>query len=477
MHCRFMPSRPFADKRGRERVMELEEPKDPEEQADKDSPDSPEPPEEATKDELPESDGHEAEEAAEGDESESTAAEAEAETEPEAADTSEPAPAADEKPSKKSLKEIVAENKKAVFGGVFVIVAILVAVLAKYLIVPYSMYLDAKSKFDSAEYAAAAQTYGKIAGFMDSDELKATAEKADCYTRGASALAEGNYQDAIDCFTEAGDYQDAATQLENAKTQKTYAEAESQLAAGRYQTAGIAYASILGYGDAKDKAAQCADTLMGSEKYSEAKSIYDKLGSDYAEKSSQAQTAYDNKQNMDSAESKIKSGDFSSALELYNQISDDFTSGGINAGTRKQQLNNAIAVAGLAGTYNATGCNVSVTQTSRSTGSWSNWYNDGDGAKNMKVTIEASMADDGTVTFSGEVTFWRYTNYSSVGRLVKSTNVTKEFTCGANPGTIQLDDDTTLSYDGSWHIRYRMVDYSEDVYFYYTYVANFDYSK
>ena len=455
--------------------MEPEDPKEPEEQADEKDPDSPEPPKEAAEANEPEDVVAVSGEAPDADEP----VPAETDAEPKAEDAPEPKPAAvtDEKPAKKDLKEIVVKNKKAVFGGVFVIVAIVVAVLAKYLIVPHTMYLDAKSKFENAEYAAAAETYGKIAGFMDADELKATAKKADYYTRGASALAEGNYQDAIDCFTEAGDYQDAATQLENAKTQKTYAEAESQLAAGRYQTAGTAYTSILGYSDAKDKAAQCADALMGSEKYSEAKSIYDKLGSDYAEKSSQAQTAYDNKQNMDSAESKIKRGDFSGALELYNQISDDFTSGGINAGTRKQQLNNAIAVAGLAGTYSATGCNVSVTQTSRSTGSWSNWYNDGDGAKNMKVTIEASMADDGTVTFSGEVTFWRYTNYSTVGRLVKSTNVTKEFTCDANPGTIQLDDDTTLSYDGSWHIRYRMVDYSEDVYFYYTYVANFDYSK
>ena len=387
-------------------------------------------------------------------------------------------PNEDEKPEPINVKTLLAKNKKAVLAVILVVIVIAVAALAKYLIIPYATYTDAKAKFENGEYAAAAERFGEVPGFMDADEQKATSEKADYYTRGASALAAGNYQDAIECFSLADDYQDATKQLENARTKGTYAEAESQRDAGNYGTAGDAYASLGDYMDAREKAAQCADSLMDSEDYSTAKGIYEKLGSDYAEKVTQAEAAHNNLQNMKSAESKIASGDFGAALELYNQVPDEFNHDGKNAGVRKQQLNSAIAVAGIVGTYSATGCNVSVTQTHRSTGSWNNWYlDDADGVKGMTVRVTESMADDGTITFKGKVSWWRYTNYSTVGSLVKSRNMLQEFTCDANPGTIQLDDDTTLSYDGSWHLRYKMVDYSEDVYFYYTYVANFDYSK
>lgn len=402
--------------------------------------------------------------------------ELEQEAEPEA--NAELQPNEDEKHEPINVKTLLARNKKAVLAVILVVIVIAVAALAKYLIIPYATYTDAKAKLENGEYAAAAERFGEVPSFMDADEQKAISEKADYYTRGASALAAGNYQDAIKCFSLADDYQDATEQLENAKTQRTYAEAESQRDAGNYGAAGDAYASLGDYMDAKEKAAQCADNLMDSEDYSTAKGIYEKLGSNYAEKVTQAEAAHNNLQNMKSAESKITSGDFGAALELYNQVPDEFNHDGKNAGTRKQQLNSAIAVAGIVGTYSATGCNVSVTQTHRSTGSWHNWYlDDANGIKGMTVRVTESMADDGTITFKGKVSWWRYSNYSTVSSLVKSRNMSQEFTCDANPGTIQLDDDTTLSYDGSWHLRYKMVDYSEDVYFYYTYVANFDYSK
>lgn len=361
--------------------------------------------------------------------------ELEQEAEPEA--NAELQPSEDEKHELINVKTLLAKNKKTVLAIILVVIVIAVAALAECLIIPYATYNDAKVKLENGEYAAAAERFGKVPGFMDADE-----------------------------------------QLENAKTQRTYAEAESQRDAGNYGTAGDAYASLGDYMDAKEKAAQCADSLMDSEEYSTAKGIYEKLGSDYAEKVTQAEAAHNNLQNMESAENKIASGDFGAALELYNQVPDEFNHDGKNAGTRKQQLNSAIAVAGIVGTYSATGCNVSVTQTHRSTGNWHNWYlDDADGIKGMTVRVTESMADDGTITFKGKVSWWRYTSYSTVSSLVKSRNMSQEFTCDANPGTIQLDDDTTLSYDGSWHLRYKMVDYSEDVYFYYTYVANFDYSK
>lgn len=374
----------------------------------------------------------------------------------------------------KPFRAMLAKNKKAAIA-IVVVAGITAALLAYYLVLPLTTYLGAKQKFENGEYAAAAADYGSIAGFMDAEDLKAEAERADSYTRGVAALAAGKYSEAIKYFVAAGEYQDASDQLKNAKTLKTYSEADSELAAKDYESAGNDYASLGDYEDAKEKAAQCADSLMSAENFSAAKSIYEKLGTDYEEKTSQADTAIANKANMDSAEEKIADGDFNGALELYNQIPDEFTCGGKNAGTRKQQLNNAVSVAGLAGTYKATNCNVVVTRTHRRSGSWNNWYSDQTGG--AKVTVKASMADDGTVSFSGEVTYWVYTSFSSVGSLVKSGQRSQEFTCGANPGTIQLDDETTLSYDGSWHLRYNEVDYSEDVYFYYTYSASFDYSK
>ena len=87
------------------------------------------------------------------------------------------------------------------------------------------------------------------------------------------------------------------------------------------------------------------------------------------------------------------------------------------------------------------------------------------------------MTDDGTVTLDGKVTYWRYMNYSSISSALKYRTATEEFTCGVNPGTIQLGSDTSLSYDGSWHLHFKQVDESQDVYFYYTYEASSDYSK
>ncbi len=378
-------------------------------------------------------------------------------------------------PTAKNNNSFAKKNKKAIIGCSIIAVAAIGVALVNCLVVPYLTYLDAKSKFDSKEYAAAAESYAGIAGFLDSDELKSTAEKAAHYTLGVKALAKKDYGTAIDHFTAADNFEDANEQLEEAKTLKTYSDAEDAMKNGSYELAGVSYASIIDYKDSREKAAKCADNLMKSADYSKAKKLYDKLGSDYAEQANKAKTAIDNQESMQSAEEKISDGDFTGALELYNKVPDDFSLNGKKAGDRKQQLNKAIEASNAAGTFSATNANVKVTQTHRSTGNWYCWTSDD--TSGAKVTVKATMADDGTVTLDGTVTYWRYMNYSSISSALKYRTVTEEFTCSANPGTIQLDSETSLSYDGSWHLRFKRVDESQDVYFRYTYEASFDYSK
>ncbi len=377
--------------------------------------------------------------------------------------------------STKNDGSLIKKNKKVIAGCAAAVGVAILAALTNCLVIPYTTYLDAKSKFENKEYAAAVESYAKIPGFLDSDELKSTAENASNYALGVKALDKKDYAGAIDYFAAAGNYEDASEQLEHAEILKTYAHAEDDMKNGDYESAGYSYASILDYKDSMKKAATCADNLMKSENYSVAKKLYDKLGSDYKEQANKAQAVIDNQESMRTAEDKISNGDFAGALELYNQVPDDFTQDGKKAGERKQQLNNAIEASKAAGTFSATNANVKVTQTSRNTGNWYYWTSED--TIGAKITVEAAMADDGTISLNGTVTYWRYGNYSSVSSALKYRTVKEEFTCGANPGTIQLDDETSLSYDGSWHLRFKRVDNSQDVYFSYTYEAYFDYSK
>ena len=148
---------------------------------------------------------------------------------------------------------------------------------------------------------------------------------------------------------------------------------------------------------------------------------------------------------------------------------------GKSAATRKQQLANALANLSASGTFNASKAHVQVTQIGSY--GYSYWWKSDD-PWNASFKATPSMDADGNVELHCSYSIWRYQNYSSIEAALKTTNETGSFTCSTNPGSIKVNDNTTVSFsDGAWHVSYDMTDTSHDVYFDYHYTADFTFTK
>lgn len=330
-----------------------------------------------------------------------------------------------------SPREWMVQHKKPlrIMAGVAVLAAIVAAVIVGY-VIPNSKYTQAQQLFESGQYDAA-------------EEL----------------------------FSEIGHFKDAPDRLEDTHRHQTYEEAKQLQADGNNYEAGKAFAQVKELDDAADLACACADALVDAGKTQQAIEIYEALGEGYEDKISHAKVV----QTMIEAEALIDEGSLQGASEKYANVPDDVSYNGKSAATRKQQLANALANLSASGTFNASKAHVQVTQIgSYGYSYW--WESDDPWTASFKVT--PSMDADGNVELHCSYSIWRYQNYSSINSALRTTEETGSFTCGTNPGSIKVNDDTTVSFsDGAWHVSYDMTDTSHDVYFDYHYTAEFTFTK
>lgn len=367
-------------------------------------------------------------------------------------------------------------RKSIIAGGILVVVVLILAVG-----LPGVTYLQASDAFDSGDYSRAIELYGKAGNFADAAERKETAQKALYYEQGKEKMKKGDYESAISLFEKAIPYKDAKKCKEKAQDADYYMKAVALFDEGDYASAGKSFAALGDYKDSLDRAKTCAEKLMEQQEYAAAQYIYTALGPQFEEQRANADDLAQKKATFESALQCIEDNKVDSALDYLGKLPDDFGCDGKTVGALKGQLNAAKPIMDLAGTYKS--CDPSkcrVTQTSKSTGYYY-WWESTDTITGEGLSIDASLNSDGSVHLSGSVSFYRYTNFSTIGEYVNGSSVSKSFSLDVTgiPGSIPIDDQTSLvrNGDGTWSLSWSESDNSHDLYFDYLYTANFRYSK
>ena len=346
---------------------------------------------------------------------------------------------------------------------------------------PGVTYLQASDAFDSGDYSRAIELYDKAGNFVDAAERKETAQKALYYEQGKEKMKKGDYESAISLFEKAIPYKDAKKCKKKAQDANSYEKASALFGKADYASAGKAFAALGDYKVSLDQAKTCAEKLMEQQDYANARDIYAAMGPQFEEQRANADGLAQKKATFESALQCIEDSEVDSALAYLGKLPDDFGCDGKTVGALKGQLNAAKPIMDLAGTYSS--CSPSkckVTQTSRSTGYYY-WWESTDTITGEKLSINASLNGDGSVRLSGSVSFYRYTNFSTIGEYINGRSVSKSFSLDVTgiPGSIPIDDQTSLvrNGDGTWSLSWSESDNSHDLYFDYLYTANFRYSK
>lgn len=360
------------------------------------------------------------------------------------------------------------------------IVAVVPIVVAIAFVVGRPMYLYAQASacFENGDYARAEELFAEAGSYKDASERMQVAICARLYDEGAAWFEEGEYEKAKGSFVGAGSYRDAPDRVKECENFIAYQAAEGKEKSGSYVEAGLAYAALGDFRDSRDKAASIAGGLFDAQAYEDASKVYAGLGSAFDEQRAKADELKAYADAMGKGDAAAARGEFTSAIEHYSSVPDDFTYKGKNAGAYREQLFLAQHVASTCGKFTSgEPSTMRVVETHDRTGIWNSW--DGDCNNSRKtLDIKVSLNGDGSVQVSGKVSFLRYSNFSVISSGLKTSTVTKNFSFSATepPTYVQIDDETSLSYDGSaWHLSWSIVDHSHDVYFTQSYSAEFTY--
>lgn len=153
-------------------------------------------------------------------------------------------------------KEAQKQKRIAISVISAVTVCIAIILLITKLIIPSTKYSRAASFLSSGQYDEAIAAFEELKGFKDSDEqletallLKEEEENAAKYAEAERLLESGAYWDAEKAFSSLGTYKDSAQKCLEANHAGKYENAQSALSDGNYYTA---YHLLSEAGDYKD---------------------------------------------------------------------------------------------------------------------------------------------------------------------------------------------------------------------------------
>lgn len=158
----------------------------------------------------------------------------------------------------KEARNKEAQKQKRIAISVISAVAVCIAIilLITKIIIPSSKYSRAASFLSSGQYDEAIAAFEELKGFKDSDEqletallLKEEEENAAKYAEAERLLESGAYRDAEKAFSSLGRYKDSAQKCLEANHAEKYENAQSALSDGNYYTA---YHLLSEAGDYKD---------------------------------------------------------------------------------------------------------------------------------------------------------------------------------------------------------------------------------
>ena len=195
------------------------------------------------------------------------------------------------------------ERKNKRLTVAFVLVVLIACVVGWFVVtrvIPNNKYQRAVALRENGQYGEAIDVFTELGDYSD-----AAAQIAETKYQQAIALREtGKYKSAIAAFTELGDYGDAAAQITETKYQQAVALREN----GRYDDAITAFVELGDYSDAKVQIAdikeikyQQAVTLRENGQYDDAIAAFAELG-DYSDAMTQiTETKYQQANNLNAA--------------------------------------------------------------------------------------------------------------------------------------------------------------------------------
>lgn len=200
-------------------------------------------------------------------------------------------------PEEENKEEPIKRTKHKKSYGPFVIIFLIIAVIAGVIaikVVPEKLnannYEKAASLYDQKKYVQAAEIYGELGDYEDSEIRKSIC----LYAEATSLESQKKYAEAAEIYAALGDYEDSAAKLKSCQ----YHAAVAVLEAGNYAEAKTMLEALNGYADSKNLLSECTYkegvALLNKKDYQGAIDIFTKLGtySDSATKINEAKYGF-----------------------------------------------------------------------------------------------------------------------------------------------------------------------------------------
>lgn len=291
---------------------------------------------------------------------------------------------------------------------------------------------------------------------------------------GDACCDEGDYDGALASYQSVSDFADSNDAIVSAYRSASEALVEK----GQYKYAVRVLEMVARNDDGEklvyDTARECAQKALDQGNVDDAMSLY-RTANKYGD-STDGINFCESIQKLQNAEKDFKDGKLAAAQSAFGSLPADLTFGGVNAGQRQALLSSHQEFVDMCGMY--TGSNhAKVTQTSKRTGSSQWWDGDWD---NAYANVTCKLTDDGTARISGEVSFYRCTNFSviSAGLKGNSDKQTFSFDTVEMPDSVDIGNGTTISISGgSFTVNYCVLEENKDMYFNYEYESSGTLSK
>ena len=322
-----------------------------------------------------------------------------------------------------------------------------------------SYYLLAKSYFDSEDYVLAAENFSLSNGYSNAAEM--------IFESGKNLLDAKDYSHAVTVFDYVG--------TNESKQYKAYCLGMVYLKSNSYEDATNCFKEAGNILDAKSLYTSSAYSLglsyFYSKNYYQARNAFSKCGN------------YKDSQNLTKiceAEQCIEEGRLDLAYPIYSDLPKDLTVEGFDAQGRIALILKYKSFASICNkTWSATKNYIESRQVSRYYGSWDSWYCD-EPLTDQKLSIDCTINNNGTVDISGYVSFYRFTNYSIINDYCNKSLTSRYFAIKnltAIPSSYRIDNDTTLNYsNGVFSISYYVKD-EDSAYFYNLYKSSVTYGR
>ena len=253
-------------------------------------------------------------------------------------------------------------------------------------------YAIAMTQYAANDYKAAAQTFSKTGGILESN--------AKIYDCGIALKDAEDYESAIDCF--------ALISTDEANANKSYCE--GMVAYGKKN-----YSEAISKFNTAKATIEPAATILPQVYYEYGVSLFDKK--DYSAAATQFEKAGDYSDSktyitgcsLMEAEDLLLDGKLNEAKTAYSKLPQDFSFKNISVTNRVNAINSASAFASICGKWSPTKNYIESRNVYKRNGSWDNWYID-ETISDQSLEVNCYLNSDGTVTIKGSVSFYRFTD-------------------------------------------------------------------